>query len=272
VEASLYQQIADSTSGKDLKARLIHDTLPARTRLIEQRALQAVDQIWVCSRDDARLMEDIHKPTAPIHVIPNTVDVGNFDEVRSQKFTASALSSTERTIIFPGIFAHPPNAIAAEFLVERIFPKLTTLYPDCKLLLVGSMPTLKMRKMAETEPRIIVTGRVPDIRPYLAAASVMVVPLFQGGGTRFKILEAFASNLPVISTAKGTEGIEVKDETHLLIAESAEEFVSCLRRLWRDDGLAGYLAANALNLVRERYSWDVTSRRIANAVSELDVK
>ena len=268
VEASLYQQIADCTSGKDLKARLIRDTLPARTKLIEQRAVKAADQVWVCSQDDARLMEKMYKPTAPIHVIPNTVDVQRFDEVRSRKSTAG---HTGKIIIFPGIFDYPPNAVAAEFLIEQLFPKLAALFPDCKLLLVGNRTT-RMTTAAKDDPRVVLTGLVPDVRPYLKAASVMVVPLFQGGGTRFKILEAFASNLPVVSTAKGAEGLEVKDGTHLLIAETAEEFVSCLWLLWTNEGLAKHLAANALNLVKECYSWDVTSRCIAKAVSELECK
>jgi glycosyltransferase involved in cell wall biosynthesis len=268
VEASLYQQIAECTSGKDLKARLIHDTLPARTRLIEQKAIKAADQVWVCSRDDARLMEEMYEPGAPIHVIPNTVDVSRFDEVRSRKSTPG---TTEKSIIFPGIFDYPPNAVAAEFLIEQLFPKLAALFPDCKLLLVGN-PTPRMTTAAKGDPRVVLTGHVADVRPYLKAASVMVVPLFQGSGTRFKILEAFASNLPVVSTAKGAEGIEVKDGTHLLMAETAEEFVTALKRLWTDEGLAKHLAPNALNLVKECYSWDVASGCIAKAVKELDCR
>lgn len=270
VEALVSRQIADSTSGEDLKARLIRETLPARTKFIEGRAVHAADQIWVCSQDDARLMKETHKQTRPIRIIPNTVDVTTFDEVRIRKSTPSALGSTERTIIFPGIFAHKPNAIAAEFLIEQLFPKLTALCPDCKFLLVGSMPTPKMVSAAERDPRIVVTGQVPDVRPYLAAASVMVVPLFQGGGTRFKILEAFASNVPVISTPKGSEGLNVVDGTHLLIAESVDEFVNRVQQIWAGERLAKYLGASALELVKECYSWSVSHQRIDRAINELN--
>jgi len=270
VETSVFQQIADSMSGGDLKFRLIRETLPARTKLIEQSAVNDADQIWVCSRGDAQLMQETHKPTAQIRIIPNTIDVGRFDGVRSQKFTSLSSSLTERTIIFPGIFGHTPNAIAAEFLIEQLFPQLTAIFPDSQLLLVGSMPTPQMVAATEMDSRIVVTGQITDIRPYLASASVMVVPLFQGGGTRFKILEAFASGLPVISTAKGAEGLDVKNRFHLLIAETAEEFVSTVQQLWTDKSLVRYLSANALELVKECYSWDISNQLIGTAINELN--
>jgi len=126
-----------------------------------------------------------------------------------------------------------------------------------------------MIEAARRDPRIVVTGPVPDIRPYLAAASAMVVPLFQGSGTRFKILEAFAANVPVISTPKGAEGLDIEDGTHLLIAESADEFVDAVQQLWADENLAKKLTANGLELLKQLYFWDVTSLRIGKAIKEL---
>jgi glycosyltransferase involved in cell wall biosynthesis len=122
---------------------------------------------------------------------------------------------------------------------------------------------------ARQDSRIMVTGAVPDTRPYLAAATAMVVPLFQGGGTRFKILEAFAANLPVISTGKGAEGLGVENKKHLLLAETADEFVEAIQLLWTDGHLAKQLAANGLQLVKESYSFPVISRQIRDAVREL---
>jgi glycosyltransferase involved in cell wall biosynthesis len=113
---------------------------------------------------------------------------------------------------------------------------------------------------------------VPDVVPFLAAATVMAVPLRQGGGTRLKILEGFAANVPVVSTRKGAEGLEVEDGTHLLFAETAGEFVDAIRLIWTEARLAKSLAANGFDLVTRAYSWDVSSRRIAQAVDTLEVK
>jgi glycosyltransferase involved in cell wall biosynthesis len=179
------------------------------------------------------------------------------------------VNPTGKVLIYPAVYGWKPNVVAALFLIQEFFPRLAGASPDCQLLIAGARPTLEMITAAEGEPRIVITGSVPDMRPYLAAVSAMIVPLFQGGGTRFKILEAFAANLPVISTAKGAEGLAVRDGTHLLIAETADEFVQAVHRLWNDERLARELAANGLELVQQSYSFEATGRRIAQAVGEL---
>jgi glycosyltransferase involved in cell wall biosynthesis len=127
-----------------------------------------------------------------------------------------------------------------------------------------------MMAAAERDPRIVVTGVVPDVLPFVAAASVMAVPVFQGGGTRFKILEGFAANVPVISTRKGAEGLEVEDGTHLRFAESAGEFIAAIERIWTDERSAKNLAAHGLALLTRAYSWDVSGRRIREAIAVLN--
>jgi glycosyltransferase involved in cell wall biosynthesis len=270
VETPLSRQLANATTGHDLQAKLMRVFLPARVNLIEQKAAHAVDQLWVCSSHDARLMHELYKPAATIHIVPNAVDVDSYATARTRTYHLPERGgTTKRTLIFPAMFAYPPNIEAVTFLLEEIFPRLATSSPDCQLLLVGSMPTARMREAAQRDPRIVVTGPVPDIRPYLAAAALMVVPLFQGSGTRFKILEAFAAQVPVVSTTKGVEGLAAVDGTHVLIAESANEFVAAIQRLWRDENVAQRLAARGLELVRQHYSWEETNRQITKALDEL---
>ena len=267
VEAMLYQEIAATMHEDHLPARLIRELLPARTKLIEQRAVQDVDQIWVCSDDDAGLMKHLYGTSTPIHVVPNGVDVSSYRMTRSGRGEMSKLKG--KTLIFPAVFGWKPNSVAASFLINELFPRLNAVFSDCQLLLAGSEPTAEMIEAAEEQPRIVVTDTVPDMQPYLAAAAGMVVPLFQGGGTRLKILEAFAANVPVISTAKGAQGLAVQDGKHLLLAETAEEFVGAVKRLWTDEDLSNQLAANGLDLVTESYSSPVIARKIADAVHQL---
>jgi glycosyltransferase involved in cell wall biosynthesis len=270
VEAVVFKEIADATTGDGLPARLVREILPARTKMIEQKAVHAVDQIWVCSENDARLMEELYGVSAGIHVVPNGVDVAGYETARARRCERPVqVNPTGNALIFPAVFGWKPNVVAALFLIQEFFPRLAGASPDCQLLIAGAWPTPEMIAAAEGEPRIVITGSVPDMRPYLAAASAMIVPLFQGGGTRFKILEAFAVNLPVISTAKGAEGLAVRDGTHLLIAETADEFVQAVRRLWNDERFARELAGNGLELVQQSYSFEATGRRIAKAVGEL---
>lgn len=262
VEAAVVSEIASTVSENDLPARLLRGILPERTKMIERKAADTVDQVWVCSNNNARLMRKLHGTMTPIHVVPNAVDIDYYREVRAKK-SSDKFNPHRRDIIFPASFRWEPNAMAVDFLIDEVFPRLVETFPDCRLLLVGNMPTPQMMAAARRDSRIVVTGQVPDVRSYLIDVSVMVVPLFQGGGTRFKILEAFASNLPVVSTAKGAEGLDVKNGTHLLIAESGEEFVSAVQRAWTDESMAKHLTANGLRLVKRLYSREAAGMRIS---------
>jgi glycosyltransferase involved in cell wall biosynthesis len=120
--------------------------------------------------------------------------------------------------------------------------------------LVGRGATGFMKEAAQQNFNIIVTGEIPDIRPYLAAASVMVVPLYKGGGTRFKILEAFAAGCPVVSTTKGAEGLNVENGKHLLIADDVDAMIEGIEQIWSNQNLAKTLIEFGYELVQSNYS------------------
>jgi glycosyltransferase involved in cell wall biosynthesis len=272
VEAKVYQEIADSIKGDDLPARLARKLLPARTKMVEQGAVQIVDQLWVCSDTDKTLMIELYGNSIPIEVIPNSIDVSSYDAVRLRCYRCpEEIDSNDKIVIYPALFGWQPNAVAATFLIKEFFPRLATLFPGCQLLLAGSRPTPEMIEAGQKNSRIIITDTVADMKPYLAASSIMVVPLFQGGGTRFKILEAFAANLPVVSTSKGAEGLAVQHGKHLLIAENVDEFIAGVQRLWTDVGIASDLKANAMELVDEHYSLTAVSKKIRIAVQNLEL-
>jgi glycosyltransferase involved in cell wall biosynthesis len=126
-----------------------------------------------------------------------------------------------------------------------------------------------MRAAAERDARIIVTGLVADVRVPLADATVMAVPLFQGGGTHLKVLEAFAAGVPVVSTRKGAEGLGAEPATHLLLAETADEFADAILALWRDHALVERVTGHARALVAERFSWASTEAPLQAAIAAL---
>jgi polysaccharide biosynthesis protein PslH len=266
VEAAVLRELARARTGQDLESRVIRDVLPARTESIERNAVRAADQLWVCSRDDERRLLELYAPAAPISVIPNGI---RLEDYGSQDVRDRQPCEVPLTLVFTGFFAHTPNAIAAMFLVEELFPRLASACETCRLLLVGARPSEALRAAAARDRRIEVTGAVRDIRPWLVGATAMAVPLSHGGGTRLKVLEAFAAGLPVISTAKGVEGLDVRDGTHLLVTETAGGFVEAALALWRDPALAVRLAGNARMLVAERYSWDALRPPIRHAINAL---
>jgi glycosyltransferase involved in cell wall biosynthesis len=200
-------------------------------------------------------------------VIPNSINVGNYGDIRVTRDRTPR--GMKMTVIFPGAFAYQPNVNATRFLIDKVFPRLVNAFPALELLLVGRNATPEMTEAAKRDPRIVVTGDVADVRPYLGRASLMLVPLFEGSGTRFKLLEAFAANLPVVSTTQGAAGLGVKDGTHLLLAEKPDEFVDAARLLWEKEEMAKNLAHNALEFVHKNYSWSTAHNLIREALDEL---
>ena len=268
VEADIFQQKYGSPS--NLKARLkVRVQLP-QVRAIERELIRHSAQIWVCSDADAYLLKQLYAQNAPAYVVPNGVNVADYAQVRSGNCQLpQGLEATSHHILYLGQLAYAPNTVAVGLLIDQIYPRLQQIYPDCRLLLVGRNPTQSMLDAAKQEPGIVITGSVADVRPYLAAASLMVVPLLQGGGTRLKILEAFAAGCPVVSTAKGAEGLAARDGEHLLVRNSIEEIVAGVCQLWSEPSLCEKLTRAAYKLVQAEYSWSAVGQRVEKAVEIL---
>ena len=111
-------------------------------------------------------------------------------------------------------------------------------------------------------PDIIVTGTVPDVRPYYADASAVLVPLRTGSGTRLKILEAMAAGVPVISTPLGAEGIDVNPGKDILLTATPEQFIESIERILKTPELSQSIAAAARQLMQERYDWPMIGERL----------
>jgi len=240
--------IARGLNGRDRIDPTQLRTIAERTASIEAAAVRSVDAVWACSHQDAGRLADLYCPKGPVRVVPHALDLDHYP-------TAAVDRRTGPTIVLPGVFSYPPNAEAAEWLAGDIFPSLRKLVPEARLVLVGPEPTPMMVAAAATgDAGVTVTGAVPDVRPYLADADVMALPLRTGGGARLKVLEAFASGVPVVSTAKGMEGLEVDGGQHYLEAERTEEFCQAIAELASDRRLRQRLAARGRAYVRERHS------------------
>jgi polysaccharide biosynthesis protein PslH len=202
---------------------------------------------------------------------PNAVDVDAYADVRSGRIPAPADVPTGRpTIVFVGSYQYAPNARAAEALIETIFPQVLAREPAARLLLVGRPPTQRMIDAAKRDPRVVVTGSVEDVRPYLRVANVSAVALTEGGGTRLKILEAFAAGIPVVSTSKGAEGIAAEHGREILLADSPEAIAQAILDIIAHPERYQRQAAAALALVRDAYSLETLQRRLVDALPALE--
>jgi polysaccharide biosynthesis protein PslH len=243
---------------------LVRTRFAAAAFEIEEATFASVDQIWVCSRDDARHVRERYPSSAPAVVVPNTVDAGRYE--------IAALPGGAPLLVFPGAFAYPPNVDAVRWLLDEIFPAVADARPDARLLLVGSGETAEMEAAAGRDPRIRVTGAVDDTAPFLSEATVVPVPLRAGGGTRFKVLEALASGVPVVSTAKGVEGLELVAGDEYVRAETTDEFVRAVLATADEAALRTRLASRGLAAVRERFSFASARDAVQEALDELSAR
>lgn len=228
--------------------------------------MQQVDQVWACSRSDRQQLQQIRRSRPTVAYIPNAIDLDYYQAIaRDRQFPQS--SSQPKTLIFTASFSYTPNVTAAHWLIDEIFPQLQAQHPDSQLLIVGASPTDSMTTAAAHNPHIQIAGRVPDMRPYLAQSTIAIVPLKQGGGTRLKILEAFASRLPVIATTKGAEGLNTQSDRHLLIRDITADIVNAIDQLWQSPKLAATIADTAYHFVQQHYSWPSITEQLRSLIT-----
>ncbi len=234
-------------------AAVLGRALAARHAAVEGRLLPSVDRVWACSEVDAAILAGRH-PSARFEVVPNTVAVDSYP--------AAPEAAPAPRILFPATFAYPPNETAALTLIEEVLPRIREQEPAAELWLVGSHSAQRLLEAA-ARPGVVHHGTVDDVRPYLASATVMAVPLTIASGTRYKLLEAFASRLPVVGTALAAEGLDVEDGVHYLRAEDPEAGAAAILRTWSNEGVRRRLTDAAHDLVTQRYSFDASRRAVA---------
>jgi glycosyltransferase involved in cell wall biosynthesis len=200
-----------------------------------------------------------HAPGVPIMVAPNGVD-GSY-------FAPSDGRVDENTIVMTGFMKTRPNIDGALYFVNAILPLVLQSKPAAKFYIVGGSPPEEIRRLAS--PQVVVTGEVPDVRPYVHKAAVVVVPLRMGGGTRLKILEGLSMEKAMVSTTIGAEGIDVKHREHLLIADEPAAFADAVVHLLSNPAAGGTLARAGRELVDRTYQWSAVVDRVETFYSEL---
>ncbi len=222
---------------------------------LQRSVAEEVDRVVLCSDLDA------HRSGLPgVVVVPNTYS-------RPSRPVGSDAPGHPPVVLLQGSLHYAPNMDAARWLVGEVVPRLRRHVPDVEVRLVGTASTGV--KQLHDPPTVLVVGRVPDIEPELARASVAVVPVRYGSGTRVKILESFAHRVPVVSTTLGAEGLDVTDGVHLLLADDPDAFASAVARVVADAGLRRRLVDAAEVRFRERYDGPVAAGRIRSLVREV---
>jgi len=199
-------------------------------------------------------------PRASICTIPTGVD--------TTYFTPNGSQETHGALVFTGSMDWFPNEDCILHFTEAVFPRIRAAVPEVSLTVVGRNPGPRVRRLVAI-PGVRVTGTVNDVRPYIAAAAVCVVPLRVGGGTRLKIFEALAMGKAVVSTTVGAEGLPLVPGTHFVQADDPEQFADSVVSLLRDPRRRRALGDAGRCLVEERYSWSQVGRQFEARCEEV---
>ena len=259
VEAEIWRRHAD-TEKNALRKRL-YKTQWRRMLRFEGKTVARFDRVLAVSDVDRDTLQRLYgdRLKAPVSVVPTGVD--------SDYFAPATSETRSKRLVFTGSMDWLPNADAAQFFCREILPIVREAEPEVTFTIVGRSPTPAVRRLAE-DRGVEVTGRVEDVRPYLARASVYVVPLRIGGGTRLKIFEAMAAGRAVVSTSIGAEGLPVEHGRHLLLADQPGEFARSVIALLRDPDTRASLAREARALVTERYDWSAAALHLEASLAD----
>lgn len=225
-----------------------------RKRIEEKAWVNLCDVTTAVSEIDAQYYRDLAEDKSKIHIFSNVIDV------QSYLFSPPPpVGFKTPSIYLAGSFGHynSPMDMAARWILEEILPLVLNKFPNLHFYIVGRNSELGFGHM--NGPNVTVTGRLDSVLPYLCNADIAIVPLKFESGTRFKILEAGACKVPIVSTKLGAEGIPVVNGEHILIADEPSAFADAIVRLLEDEFLANKLARNCQNLVKEKYSVEAMS-------------
>lgn len=240
-----YQTFARQTKILPLKPFLFFDVV--KIKFWEKHFWKKANQLITMSKDDKKFIASQTHGKINIDVVANGVDIKHFEQIKK-------VIPAKPTVLFVGNFKWLPNLDAATFLATQVWPQVLKLKPQAQLKIVGANPTKDIRRLGEIK-NVSVLGDIADIRDAFKDASVMLSPVRNGRGTRYKILESMATKTPVVATHLGVEGLDIKPGEHALVSDDPKKLASLTAKVLNNKKLAQKLSDNGKKLVTTKYNW-----------------
>ncbi|MDO8487545.1 MAG: glycosyltransferase family 4 protein [Candidatus Curtissbacteria bacterium] len=263
IEYLVYQRFVKGLPGFlfFLKPLLLLDVF--KIKWWERHYWKKAKRLAAMSGEDREFIEGLDKKLK-VDVIANGVDIEYFSK------TKKALPKFP-TVLFIGNFKWLPNRDATKFLVRDIWPKIKNQIKDARLWIVGRNPPEDILKLASPED-IQIDGSVEDIRSAYGGAHVLLAPIRNGRGTKYKILEAMATKTPIVGTKLAIEGINIKNGKEALVGESAQSLADQTVKVLKTPTLGKSLATSAYRLVAKDYNWKKISSELDRVYREVATK
>jgi glycosyltransferase involved in cell wall biosynthesis len=240
-----------------------HKTYAQNATNIEKNLFRIIDSFLCCSEIDKEKLLTINKNKIDGVVIPNGVDCS------LKPFDQNDFKFQSNNILFCGSLDYKPNIDGLKWFHEKVFPLLLKLKPDLRLTVIGKGGDINIYRFLVEDEHVDFIGEVESTQEYYYDASVSIVPLHHGSGTRLKIFEAMSFGVPVVSTTTGAEGIEYQNEFHLLIADHPEAFAQKIFSLFENTALFNNIRKNANELVNQKYDWSKIGKTLRNKFEDL---
>lgn len=250
VDSVKWQQYADNNTG--IK-RSLYQREARLLAVYEQAICKAVQQAFFVSAAECERFTPATGCQTPISYYVNGVDLNYYYPIPN-------ITPCRYDIVFTGAMDYQPNIEAMQWFVSNCWADIQQRLPNARLFIVGSNPASTVRKLATSH--IIVTGKVPDVRPYLTQAALAIAPMRLGGGIKNKVLEAMAMATPLVLSQQAAQGLALPTDPALVIANTAAETISACLQL-----LTHPVSANQLrNWVSQHAAWSETTRPLLQAL------
>jgi len=243
IESDIWRRFGEH--GSNIFKRFLGYSQARKIERLERYWYPKADMCIAVSPEDKRVMESYG---AKVDLVDNGVDISYYSSFPEAEIDDNA-------IIFTASFDTFSNQDGAVYFAKEIYPLIKRERPEIQLWLVGKDPSDEIRSFANEDQSIHVTGTVDDVRSYISRAALCVVPLRIGGGSRLKILEAFALKKAVVSTSIGAEGLSVTHGKDILLADTPEAFSRYVVGLLSDREQRKAMGGEGYSLVKEKYDW-----------------
>lgn len=250
IEYEVYQTYVARFPLAPLRPFLYLDTV--KMRFWEEYIWRNADAVTAVSKNDTRRIKNFSK---------NVWDVPNGVDLREFRFMEYRQAHPAPVLLFVGNFNWLPNRDAVKILVTSIWPKVQEVYPDARLRIVGkNIPSWIL--MHAQDQAVSVEESVTDIGLVYRQADVLVAPISIAGGTKFKMLEAFASGLPVVTSKEGVAGLGVTPGSEYFEADKPLDFVDQIKNIWEHKAMRQNITKNARKFVEENFDWEPISKKL----------
>ena len=256
IEFLVYRHFVDELKVVPIKPLLYFDVL--KMKFWELSYWRKASKVVAMSDEDKKIMLS-QSPELNVEIIPNGVD---------SEFFAKKVAKREGAprVLYLGNFTWLQNREAVQILFDKVWPKIKLRVKDAKLWIVGKDAK---NFFADLEGDDVEVEQVEDVREAYQRASILVAPIYGGGGTRYKNFEAFASGLPVVTTSIGIGGTEAKNDQEVIIENSPEGIATAAVRVMNDKKLYDRLSKNARKLVSDKYDWNPIAQKLSKLYEEL---